>query len=320
MDKRAEEGRPKVVLPKYTLDTFDKRFPDDEACKQYVMEQRWPDGVKCPRCQNSNVYKLNFKPWHWQCRLCQKNGYRFSITTGTIFQDKKLPLKVWFKVAYLMLSSKKGMSALQLHRMMHQSEGADYRTFWYMCHRLRAAMKNMEWDTLMGEVEVDETYVGGKDKNRHAWKKTHKTGGEASGKVPVIGAISRKGNVVCKAIENTRRETLNDFVKATVSTDVTLLATDEHPAYGKLGTAYPHQFVRHNEKTYVRGNVHTNNIENFWSLLKRGVIGTYHNTSADYLPLYLAEFTFRHNFRQERDPFELLIRRVSSGSPSPIPD
>jgi transposase-like protein len=303
MDKRAEEGRPKVVLPKYTLDTFDKRFPDDEACKQYVMEQRWPDGVKCPRCQNSNVYKLNFKPWHWQCRLCQKNGYRFSIT-----------------VAYLMLSSKKGMSALQLHRMMHQSEGADYRTFWYMCHRLRAAMKNMEWDTLMGEVEVDETYVGGKDKNRHAWKKTHKTGGEASGKVPVIGAISRKGNVVCKAIENTRRETLNDFVKATVSTDVTLLATDEHPAYGKLGTAYPHQFVRHNEKTYVRGNVHTNNIENFWSLLKRGVIGTYHNTSADYLPLYLAEFTFRHNFRQERDPFELLIRRVSSGSPSPIPD
>jgi hypothetical protein len=143
-------------------------------------------------------------------------------------------------------------------------------------------------------------------------------GGEASGKVPVIGAISRKGNVVCKAIENTRRETLYDFVKATVSTEVTPLATDEHPAYGKLGTAYPHQFVRHNEKAYVRGNVHNNNIENFWSLLKRGVIGTFHNVSADYLPLYLAEFTFRHNFRRESDPFALLIQRVSSGSPRPF--
>lgn len=118
----------------------------------------------CPRCKNPNVYKLNFKPWHWQCRLCQKNGYRFSVITATIFQDTKIPLKTWFKVGYLMLSSKKGMSALQLHRMMHQSAGSEYKTFWYMCHRLRAAMKNMEWDTLMGEVEVDETYVGGKTK------------------------------------------------------------------------------------------------------------------------------------------------------------
>jgi len=320
MDKRAEEGRPKLVLNKYTLESFDKRFPDEDACKQYVTEMRWPDGVKCPRCQNPSVYKLNFKPFHWQCRLCQKNGYRFSVLTATIFQDTKIPLKVWFKVGYLMLSSKKGMSALQLHRMMHQTEKGSYRTFWYMCQRLRAAMKNMEWDTLMGEVEVDETYVGGKDKNRHWDKKSHKTGGEASGKVPVIGAISRKGNVVCKAIENTRRETLNDFVKATVSEDVTLLATDEHPAYGKLNAVYPHEFVRHGEKVYVRGNVHTNNIENFWSLLKRGVIGTFHNVSADYLPLYLAEFTFRHNFRYETDPFALLISRVSSPTPSPIPD
>jgi ISXO2-like transposase domain len=137
--------------------------------------------------------------------------------------------------------------------------------------------------------------------------------------VPVIGAISRKGNVVCKAIENTRRETLNEFVKETVSTDVSLLATDEHPAYGKLNAKYPHQIVRHGEKVYLRGNVHTNNIENFWSPLKRGVIGAFHNVSADYLPLSLAEFTFRHNLRRETDLFALLIRRVSSGSPSPIP-
>jgi hypothetical protein len=126
--------------------------------------------------------------------------------------------------------------------------------------------------------------------------------------------------VVCKAIENTLRETLNEFVKEKISTEVSLLATDEHPAYGPLNASYPHEFVRHGDKVYVRGNVHTNNIENFWSLLKRGVIGTFHNVSADYLPLYLAEFTFRHNFRGETDPFSLLISRVASNSPSPIPD
>jgi transposase-like protein len=172
-------------------------------------------------------------------------------------------------------------------------------------------MQNMEWDSLMGEVEVDETYVGGKDKNRHWNKRTHKTGGEASGKVPVIEAISRKGNVVRHAIQNTKRETLQKFVKETVSSQVTLLATDEHPAYGKLDDEYPHEVIQHKDNVYVRGNVHTNSIESFWALLKRGVIGTFHNITAEYLSLYLAEFTFRHNFSQERDPSALLISRVS---------
>jgi len=253
MDTQTEVGRPKVVMPKYSLDAFDQRFPDEESCKQYIMEMRWPDGVNCPRCKNVNVYKLNFKPWHWQCRNCQKNGYRFSVTSKTIFENTKYPLKTWFKVGYLILSSKKGMAALQLYRMMAPGKGSDYRTFWHMCHRLRAAMKNMEWDSLMGEVEVDETYVGGKDKNRHWDKKTHQTGGEASGKVPVIGAISRKGNVVCKAIENTKRETLNKFVCETVSSGVTLLATDEHPAYGKLAAEYPHEVIQHRDTCLCAG-------------------------------------------------------------------
>jgi hypothetical protein len=117
--------------------------------------------------------------------------------------------------------------------------------------------------------------------------------------------------VVCQAIENTKRETLRKFVEETVGSGVTLLATDEHPAYGKLAPEYPHQIIQHRDHQYVRGEVHTNNIESFWSLLKRGVIGTFHNVSAEYLPLYLAEFTFRHNFRHESDPFALLISRVS---------
>src|SRR6516164_7642060 len=107
MDSKVEAGRPKVVMPKYSLDAFDKRFPDEDACKQYIADMRWPDGVKCPRCKNDRIYKLS-KPWHWQCRACQKNGYRFSITSRTIFENTKYPLKMWFKVAYLILSSKKG--------------------------------------------------------------------------------------------------------------------------------------------------------------------------------------------------------------------
>src|SRR5215469_7077074 len=247
MGERAEAGRSKVIMPKYSLDAFDKRFPDEDSCKQYIAEMRWPNGIRCPRCSNDRVYTLRHKAWHWQCRNCQKNGYRFSILSRTIFENTKYPLKVWFKVAYLVLSSKKGMSALQIYRMMAPSIGSDYRTFWYMCHRLRAAMQNMEWDELIGDVEVDETYVGGKDKNRHWNKRTHKTCGEASGKVPVIGAISRKGNVVCQAIQNTKRETLQKFVKETVSSKVTLLATDEHPAYGKLAPEYRHEVVPHRD-------------------------------------------------------------------------
>ena len=155
----------------------------------------------------------------------------------------------------------------------------------------------------MGMVEVDETYIGGNDRNRHWDKKTHKTGGEASGKTPVIGAISRKGNVVCRMIENTKRETLDGFISNVVSPNVSLLATDEHPAYGRLNRIYAHQVIQHREGVYVRDEVHTNNIESFWSLLKRGVMGTFHHVSRKYLPLYLAEFQFRFNNRKNPDIF-----------------
>jgi hypothetical protein len=199
-----------------------------------------------------------------------------------------------------MVTSKKGISAYQIHRMLGTGS---YETAWYMCMRLRAAMKDPEFRQLMGVVEVDETYVGGKDKNRHWNKRSHKTGGEASGKTPVIGAIARKGNVVCQMIQNTRRETLNGFIAKVVSPNVELLTTDEHPAYGKLNKLYPHEVIQHRDDVYVRGVVHTNNIESFWALLKRGVIGSYHHVSKRYLPLYLNEFEFRFNNRRESDIF-----------------
>ena len=288
-----------------TLRELMATFPTGESCKQFLMEHRWQDGiVRCPRCGNPAVYKLKTRPFHWLCKLC--NNYRFSVISGTIFENTKYPLKSWFEVLWQMLNSKKGVSAMQIQRQI--GSGA-YETAWYMCHRLRAAMKDPDFRQLMGIVEVDETFLGGKDKNRHWDKKSHVTGGIGSGKVGVIGAISRKGNVVCQIIENTDAATLNRFVRKAVSDKVDLVATDEHGGYGYLeALGYRHESVSHSAGEYVRGEVHTNNLENFWSLLKRGVIGTYHHVSKKYLPLYLAEFQFRFNNRENPDIFGEAMR------------
>lgn len=253
------------MKPTMTLSQTMNRFSTEEACKQFLQERRWPNGVKCPRCNNEKVYTLKARPFHWICKakMCGgRNGYRFSVITKTIFENTNYPLKTWFEVIYLMLQSKKGISALQIQRQI--GSGA-YKTAWYMCHRVRAAMKDGGFAKLMGEVEIDETFIGGKDKNRHANKRRHVPG--TSDKIAVIGAIARKGNVVCKMIEAADRVTMSQFVRETVGQGVSLVATDEHSGYKRLGHTYPHEIVNHSKKEYVRGNIHTNNIEAFWSLL-----------------------------------------------------
>ncbi|MCH7614974.1 MAG: IS1595 family transposase [Nitrospinae bacterium] len=293
-----------------TIDTFDKQFPTEESCKQFLAEMRWPNGVDCPRCHKTErIYQLKAKPFHWACKNAEcggRNGYRFSILTNTIFQDTKTPLKLWFKIGYLMLVAKKGVSALQLHRVIFgEHSGSDYRTTWYMCHRWRAAMKG-DVLPLTGEVEVDETYVGGKDKNKHRNKRSGIPGG--TGKVAVIGAIARKGMVVAKAIERTDANTLQGFVYETVADDVSLIATDEASGYrGLKKQGFPHESVSHAQGEYVRGNVHTANLDSFWSLFKRGIMGSFHHVSKAYLPLYLNEFSFRYNARKNPDAFAELL-------------
>jgi transposase-like protein len=295
--------------PNMSLHQLKAKFSNEEACKSYLKALRWPKDVTCPRCGNEKVYTLKARPFHWLCKAKDcggKNGYRFSVISGTVFENTNYPLSTWFEVIYLMTQSKKGMSALQIHR---QIGSGDYRTAWYMCHRIRAAMNDKDITGMLGghggEVEVDETFMGGKEHNKHFAKRIKGRG--TSGKTPVIGAIARKGNVVCQMIENTDTATLDGFVRKTVADDVSLVATDEHAGYRLLDKDFNHKAVKHGAGEYVRGNIHTSNIDSFWSLLKRGVMGTYHHMSKEYLPLYLSEFSFRHNNRNNPNIFRAVV-------------
>jgi transposase-like protein len=301
---RAKQPR---QIHQMTFAQWEKAFPNEDACCAYLVGHRWPNGVRCPRCGAEVTHGVSTMPNKWQCYACAPDsGYRFSHLTGTIFENTNKPLRDWFRVIHLMLTSKKGISARQIHRTLGFGS---YETAWYMCHRVRAGLANEDFRKLMGIVEVDETFVGGLAKNRHKDKRGGGEGGTGgSGKAVVVGAVQRKGNVVARVIDNVRASTLTEFIRESVSTKVSLLCTDQWVGYKHLNKEYPHATIDHARGQYVVGAVHTQTIEGFWSIFKRGVVGSFHKVSSKYLPLYVAEFQLRYNNRDNADIFGEAIK------------
>jgi len=287
-----------------TAGGFEKLFPNEEACDVFLIARRWPQGVTCPRCGSTNVYPLQTMKFKWECPDCREGGaYRFSHLVGTIFENTKINLRDWFKVIHLMLGAKKGISALQIQR--HMGFGS-YKTAWYVCHRIRTALQDKEFRKLMGIVEVDETFIGGKGRNKHRRKQGDRHHKSGHLKTAIVGAVERKGNVVTRVLGTLSAVDLQKFVRETVSTKVSLLATDEQVAYKSLGE-YSHKTVMHSAKQYVVGAVHTQTIEGFWSIFKRSIVGSYHKVSEKYMPLYIAECQFKYNNRDNANIFDVAI-------------
>jgi len=285
------------------------QFDTDDKCRATLEKLRWPDGVRCIRCESAKISR-NYKRNQFECDSC---GYHFSVTAGTIFHDSHLPLRKWFIATYLICESKKGMSALQLKRTL----GVAYKTAWYLCHRIREAVKDADTTLLSGFVEVDETYVGGKAKNMHKDVRARKIQGRgASGKAMVLGAIERGGQVRLDSGLTASRETLRAFIAAKIADEATGIMTDDCPAYEGCGDANTlHQSVNHSAKEWVRGDVHTNTMEGVWSLFKRSIIGSYHQISVKHLDRYLDELEFRFNNRNNPYLFrDALLRLIASGN------
>lgn len=284
-----------------------EQFGTDEKCRILLEKLRWPDGIRCIRCQSDKISRI-YKRNQFACEAC---GYHFSVTAGTIFHDSHLPLPKWFAAVYLMCEAKKGVSANQLKRTL----GVAYQTAWHLCHRIRKAVADADTSLLSGIIEVDETYIGGKAKNMHKDVRERKIQGRgASGKAMVLGAIERGGKIRLRVDKRADRETLHAFIKQMASPDAECIMTDEHAGYeGIADENTRHETVKHGEEEWVRSEVHTNTVENAWSLFKRSVVGSYHQISAKHLDRYLDEFEFRFNNRNNHYLFrDTLLRLVSS--------
>ena len=288
------------------------KFDTDEKCRIALEKLRWPEGVRCIRCGSEKISR-NYKRNQFECTPC---GYHFSVTAGTIFHDSHLPLRKWFIATYLICESKKGVSALQLKRVL----GVAYKTAWYLCHRIREAVKDADTSLLgldSGFVECDEAYIGGKIKWMHEKDKERRRTQGRFGKVGVLGAIERGGNVRLQmAGQHVSHEAIRAFIKAKLADETKVICSDEHGAYvGVADDDTIHVRVDHHKGEYVRGLAHTNTLENVWSLFKRSIVGSYHQLSMKHLDRYLDEFEFRFNNRH--NPFlfrDTLLRLLQSSN------
>ncbi len=278
-----------------------KQFPTQADCIKHLEKVRWNNEPVCPYCKSKK--QTSFKTGNrYKCNGCNTS---YSVTVQTIFHKTKCDLQKWFLAISLVLNAKKGLSARQLARDIEVTKD----TAWYMLMRIRKAFKEYG-DLLEGIIEADETYIGGKNKNRHKDKKTE--GGQGRGgddKTPVVGVLQRDGKVRAQKVKDVTRKTLHGVIKQHVAPG-SMIMTDEWKSYNGLALLYGHQAVKHAMGEYVNGACHTNTLEGFWSLLKRGVIGQFHFVTAKHLNKYIDEFCFRYNNRDNKAIFSDVILKA----------
>lgn len=293
-----------------TLPDVVELFPTDDKCRELLERLRWPNGPECPRCKTQKVVRLSTNVKLLWCPECE---YQFSVTAGTIFNDSHLPLQKWFMVTLLLCEARKGISANQIKRTV----GMSYKTAWYLCHRIRAAMKEADRPMLDGTVEIDETYVGGIQRGHQ-----NKPGHGLSTKQIVIGIRQRGGETRFFHAQDAKSGTLAQYIRENISNDVDVIVTDEFNSYPtamkETGFTDRHKTIKHKNRIYVDGDIHTNTVENAFSLLKRGIAGTWHRISAKHLASYLDEMTFRFNRRKNANLFLDTLRHMVTAQALPF--
>ncbi len=290
-----------------------QKFADENKCRQFLIKQRWNGSPVCPHCGHTKIYNIENNT-RFKCanNKCYK---KFSVTVGTVFHASNIPLSTWFPAMYLVSAHKKGISSIQLSKDL----GVTQKTAWFMLHRIRESLKEKDSTLLSGIVEIDETYMSRKYGSEYKGlspEMVEKIEQENQNKFSkkkgaVIGMKEREGKIIVKAVDNTKAETIGNTVKANVSTD-TMLMSDESLKYRNVLADYERQTVNHSKHEWVRGNVHTNGVENFWSVMKRGIHGIYHQISYKHLQLYCNEFSYRFNSRKMQDGnrFELTLQGI----------
>jgi transposase-like protein len=264
-------------------------FADPDNCVDFLAALRWPDGVTCPKCTSKNVHHLSTRHI-WKCRECKK---QFSVKAGSLMEDSAIGLDKWFAAIWLIANAKNGVSSYEIARSL----GVTQKSAWFLLHRIRLAMQTGTFDKLSGEVEADETFIGGKASNMHKHARARKVKGTGgAGKTTVMGLLERHGEVRTTVVPNARRRSLHNEIKQHVEPGACVF-TDALPSYERLAAEYTRKVINHAE-AYVKGNVHTNGIENFWSLLKRSIGGTYVSVAPFHLFRYLDEQGFRFNNRK----------------------
>ncbi len=270
-----------------------KHFESEETCKSYLEKQRWGVNVICPHCNHTKVYRTN-RGYKCASPACYK---KFTVISGTIYEGTKIPLSKWFPAVYLCTAHKKGISSIQLGKDI----GVTQKTAWFMLHRIRLMMSDKHADMLEGTTEVDETYVGGKRGNKHKHLREKTNAGGTVEKTPVVAMLNRDTKQVHNfVVVKTDSDTLKPLIYGAINTN-SVVITDSYPSYKGLSKDYKHETVNHRDEEYVRGDYHTNTVEGYFSLLKRGIIGIYHYVSPKHLHRYCNEFGYRYNTRKITD-------------------